>query len=298
MKYRADIDGLRAIAVILVLCDHLEWSIFTSGYIGVDVFFVISGYLITGLCLRELQATLEVRRAGHGGNREHGKHISRDSDSSSDGENRDRKDVAARFRAENRDVKDIIRLKKRQFSFSRFYLRRIKRILPALLFMLTVVTFSCLFLLRWNDLLDCLQSVATTNLFVANLQWSTSARMLNTSGGLSEYSYHKGIFQLRADISTSSYHSTTSSDTRSVDSTVAGTSVDSTVEQPSWLFSDVVRPLLRQTVTTEETVLKIFYAGDEDFEPDDAARSYFGTSVELRPLLHMWSGIFSFFGDD
>ena len=57
--YRTEIDGLRAIAIILVLVYHAKLVLFgetllTGGYVGVDVFFVISGYLITGLILDEL----------------------------------------------------------------------------------------------------------------------------------------------------------------------------------------------------------------------------------------------------
>lgn len=54
MKYRADIDGLRAVAVILVVLSHLGLPGFAGGYVGVDVFFVISGYLITGILVRHL----------------------------------------------------------------------------------------------------------------------------------------------------------------------------------------------------------------------------------------------------
>ena len=54
MNYRSEIDGLRALAVIPVILFHAGFEIFSGGYIGVDVFFVISGYLITTIIIKEL----------------------------------------------------------------------------------------------------------------------------------------------------------------------------------------------------------------------------------------------------
>lgn len=56
MKYRAEIDGLRAIAVVPVILFHGGLPGFAGGYVGVDVFFVISGYLISTLILQDLDA--------------------------------------------------------------------------------------------------------------------------------------------------------------------------------------------------------------------------------------------------
>lgn len=56
MKYRPEIDGLRAVAVLPVIFFHTGLSYFSGGYIGVDVFFVISGYLITTIILNDIEA--------------------------------------------------------------------------------------------------------------------------------------------------------------------------------------------------------------------------------------------------
>jgi len=92
LSYRPDIDGLRTVAVCIVIVFHAWPNMLTGGFIGVDVFFVISGYLISGIIIKQ---SLTGR-----------------------------------------------------FSFIDFYSRRVKRIYPALLIVLTVVLIaSCLFLL-------------------------------------------------------------------------------------------------------------------------------------------------------
>ena len=54
MDYRKEIDGLRALALLPVLLFHAGFKTFSGGYVGVDVFFVISGYLITSIVLKSL----------------------------------------------------------------------------------------------------------------------------------------------------------------------------------------------------------------------------------------------------
>jgi peptidoglycan/LPS O-acetylase OafA/YrhL len=91
--YRADIDGLRAVAVLLVVAFHAFPLVITGGFVGVDIFFVISGFLISNIILNDLK----------------------------------------------RDA----------FSFSEFYARRVRRIFPALVFVL----FAC-FIFGYFALLD------------------------------------------------------------------------------------------------------------------------------------------------
>ena len=95
-SYRADIDGLRAISVIFVILFHgdLEWI--SGGFVGVDVFFVISGYLITKSIDKEMLAKV--------------------------------------------------------FSFKSFYLRRIRRIIPVLVFVILIVAIPAYLFLFANDL--------------------------------------------------------------------------------------------------------------------------------------------------
>src|SRR6478752_10073250 len=62
--FRPDVEGLRAVAIVAVLLCHAGLPFFAGGYVGVDVFFVISGFLITRLLLGELESTgrLSLRR--------------------------------------------------------------------------------------------------------------------------------------------------------------------------------------------------------------------------------------------
>ena len=112
-QYRADIDGLRAVAVLSVLLFHLGIEPFSGGYLGVDVFFVISGYLITIIITKET----------------------------------DRKN----------------------FSFTAFYVRRFKRLLPALTVVIVFCLVSGFILLDPNSLVELGNSVIASSLFSSNL---------------------------------------------------------------------------------------------------------------------------------
>lgn len=119
LHYRSDIDGLRAIAIIPVVLFHLGFSAFSGGYVGVDVFFVISGFLITSIIYREM---IE-------GN----------------------------------------------FSFAQFYERRIRRLFPALFFVIAVTTIAATVMLLPGDFRSFSQSIVAATVFGANLLfWKTS----------------------------------------------------------------------------------------------------------------------------
>jgi peptidoglycan/LPS O-acetylase OafA/YrhL len=60
-RFRADVEGLRAVAVLAVVAYHAGLSQVGGGFVGVDVFYVLSGFLITGLLWEELQATGRLR---------------------------------------------------------------------------------------------------------------------------------------------------------------------------------------------------------------------------------------------
>ncbi len=113
IKYRSDIDGLRAIAVGGVVAFHaLPWSL-SGGFVGVDVFFVLSGYLITSIICREA---------------EHG-----------------------------------------QFSITRFYERRFRRIMPALVLMTVATTIASLLIISPIGLVDFGRSLIGVATFTANI---------------------------------------------------------------------------------------------------------------------------------
>ena len=117
IPYRSDIDGLRAIAVLAVIFHHAEFFWARGGYIGVDVFFVISGFLITGILLRE-----------------------------------------------HRDG---------TFSLARFYERRARRILPALLVVLGATLLACSIVMFDADRRIVARTAVSVLAFAANfLFWS------------------------------------------------------------------------------------------------------------------------------
>ncbi|AMM14257.1 hypothetical protein AX768_09265 [Burkholderia sp. PAMC 28687] len=111
MKYRADVDGLRAVAVVSIVVFHLTARFLPGGFVGVDIFFVISGFLIS------------------------------------------------------KNIYDNVGA----FSIPDFYIRRARRILPALIAVLIVSSACAAFLLYPSELVAYAKSVIASTLFSANI---------------------------------------------------------------------------------------------------------------------------------
>ena len=133
IKYRPEIDGLRGIAVAAVIFYHAQITIlgdqlFRGGFIGVDIFFVISGYLITSIILKELVTT-------------------------------------------------------GTFSFKHFYERRVRRILPALSFvMLASLPLAWLYLLP-SSIIDFSKSILYSLGFSSNFYFHYSGAVYGAESG-------------------------------------------------------------------------------------------------------------------
>ena len=112
IKYRAEIDGLRAIAVISVIIYHLNENWLPGGFLGVDIFFVISGFLITGIIITEIQQNT--------------------------------------------------------FSFKQFYTRRIKRIYPAFITVVALVSFIASAIFIYNDFNQVRKTIELATVFLSN----------------------------------------------------------------------------------------------------------------------------------
>ena len=112
IKYRPEIDGLRAIAVISVIIYHLNENWLSGGFLGVDIFFVISGFLITGIIITEIQQN--------------------------------------------------------SFSFKQFYTRRIKRIYPAFITVMALVSLIASAIFIYNDFNQLRKTIELATAFLSN----------------------------------------------------------------------------------------------------------------------------------
>ncbi|HHF0157277.1 TPA: acyltransferase family protein [Haemophilus influenzae] len=112
IKYRPEIDGLRAIAVISVIIYHLNENWLSGGFLGVDIFFVISGFLITGIIITEIQQN--------------------------------------------------------SFSFKQFYTRRIKRIYPAFITVMALVSLIASAIFIYNDFNKLRKTIELAIAFLSN----------------------------------------------------------------------------------------------------------------------------------
>ena len=119
LAYRPEVDGLRAIAILSVILFHAGVYGVSGGYVGVDIFFVISGYLITAIIAKEVSTG--------------------------------------------------------EFSIVNFWERRVRRILPALFFVLALTVLSAWFILLPVELDDFFDSLIAVSLSISNMFfWKTS----------------------------------------------------------------------------------------------------------------------------
>lgn len=125
MKYRPDIDGLRAVAVITIVFFHLGIPGFSGGFIGPDVFFVLSGFLIATRIFDDIE--------------------------------------------------------KRQFTFSDFYLRRVRRLFPAYFLVLIVTLVLAYLYLLPVDFRNFSKSFASATVYLSNVQFYRETGYFDTA---------------------------------------------------------------------------------------------------------------------
>jgi peptidoglycan/LPS O-acetylase OafA/YrhL len=128
IHYRRDVDGLRAVAVLFVLLFHAEIKYISGGFIGVDVFFVISGYLITSIIHTEIE--------------------------------------------------------KGEFSLMRFYERRIRRIIPALMSILLFSLIAGWFLFLPTEFEAFGRTLTAASVFASNIVFYREAGYFDLSAFL------------------------------------------------------------------------------------------------------------------
>jgi peptidoglycan/LPS O-acetylase OafA/YrhL len=117
LGYRSDVEGLRAVAILLVVADHAGVPWLGGGFVGVDVFFVLSGFLITGLLVQEITDAGGLR-------------------------------------------------------FAEFYVRRLRRLLPALVVMLLVVSILAALLLAPGEQLGQASAAVSAVMWLSNIHFA------------------------------------------------------------------------------------------------------------------------------
>ena len=157
--FRADIAGLRGVAVLLVLLCHFQIPGFGGGFIGPDIFFAISGYLITGLLVKEYASSIAARSRGR-----------QDADGA---------------------VKASTKSRRGKISFSGFYLRRARRILPASILVVVFINVYALVNLNILQGAQIKNDSIWTLLFMANINFLRQATdyfaQNNTASPLQHY---------------------------------------------------------------------------------------------------------------